>query len=218
MCLEATADRVYCILPLYSSSLHVTLCLLHASASNSPTCCVVFSFCVQLSVYLALFQLSLDIVPLTTIPMDRTSCPPPDSCKVWDTIADDLDTLAQEHFGGLATVDDVCNRYDNCSGVACSLNVTLGRTTTYHVNMEVIPCRNPPAVHLLFADNSGVKYYDHNFDKSAVDSFSVPAFNVPVTLHVTVNQVPGAVAFAVSLYVAIRFCINMCGSMVLLSI
>ena len=140
--------------------------------------------------------------------MDRSVCPPPESCEVWDTIADDLDTLAQEHFRSTATVEDICNRYDNCSGVACSLNVTLGKTTTYHVNMEVLPCLNLPAIHLLFADNSGAKYYDRNFDKSAVESFRVPAsigiFNIPVTLHITVNQVPGAVAFAVSLYVAIQ--------------
>ena len=149
-------------------------------------------------------RLTVEIVPPTTIPMDRSSCPPPDSCMVWDTIADDLDALAKQNLSSVANVTDTCSRYDNCSGVACSLNVTIGPTSTFHLNMEVLPCLSPPAIHLLFADNSGTTYYDHNCDKSAVDSFRIPSligfFNVPVTLHVTLNQVPGAVAFAVSLY------------------
>ena len=148
--------------------------------------------------------------------MDRSSCPPPDSCIVWDTIADDLDALAKHHLSSVANVTDTCSRYDNCSGVACSLNVTIGTTSTFHLNMEVLPCLTPPAIHLLFADNSGTTYYDHNFDKSAVDSFRIPSligvFNVPVTLHVTLNQVPGAVAFAVSLY-CMPLCNNLYGSL-----
>ena len=135
---------------------------------------------------------------------------------VWATIAYDLDTLAQQHLSDVATVTDVCTRYSNCSGVACSLNVTLGRTSTYHLNMEVLPCLEPPAVHLLFADNSGNTYYDRNFEKSTVDSFKIPAsissFNVPVTLHVTVHQLPGTVAFAVSLL--FTFCNNTAPSLV----
>ena len=68
--------------------------------------------------------------------------------------------------------------------------------------MEVLPCLELPAVHLLFADNSGNTYYDHNFDRSILDTFRVPAskvFNVLATLNVTVHQLPGTGAFAVSL-------------------
>ena len=119
---------------------------------------------------------------------------------VWDTIADDLDALAQQRLP-TGSVTDVCNRYDNCSGVACTLSVTIvGSSATFNINLEVLPCLNPPAIHLVFADNSGNKIYDRNFDKSAMDSFSIPSafFTVTVTLNVTVIQVPGALDFAVS--------------------
>ena len=121
---------------------------------------------------------------------------------VWATIAYDLNALAQQHLSAVTTVTDVCTRYSNCSGVACSLNATLDQTSTYHLSMEVLPCLELPAVHLLFADNSGNMYYDHNFDRSIVDSFRIPAskvFNVLAILNVTVHQLPGTAAFAVSL-------------------
>lgn len=145
------------------------------------------------------------ILPQTVVPIDDNLCTdnggtnvpptrgtptlptPPPRMPTPNTTCDAANLIATEVPNRLVVpnlvVDEGCTPFENCSGVLCS-----GRfgTDRYNATLMILPCENPPAVHLVLNDDEGVLHVNQRIDRNTTIPFTVYGFNI--NLYVTLTH------------------------------
>ena len=91
-----------------------------------------------------------------------------------------------------------CSRTDTCSIINCSSNLPPP-LPVFLVDLLLLPCQDPPAVHVIITDGRGTTIFNQVLDESE------RGINIGsgATLDIIVEQLDGAIGLEVKMYYSV---------------